>query len=110
MKLVVMSVYDKKAQAFKTPFYVQNVEMATRALTGAVNSQEPSDLTLYPEDFAMYHIATYDDELGKFVCPAQPIFIAEAMQFKKPVSVKALNLAAETITVKGEQDVRSKVA
>jgi len=98
MKTVVVALFDKKAKAFKTPFYVQTIEMATRALTGAVNAQEVHDLTQYTEDFALYHLATYDDESGNFECPAQPIFIAEAAQFKR--GVKAINLAAETITTK----------
>lgn len=89
MKTVVVALFDKKAKAFKTPFYVQQVELATRAMFGAVNATEPTDLTQYPEDFALYQLATYDDESGKFEQPPQPRFIAEALQFKKqPVELQ----------------------
>jgi len=99
MKTVVVALFDKKAQVFKTPFYMPRLEMAARALSGAVNSNDKNDLSEYPEDFALYHLATFNDENGEFSNNTPPIFIAEAMQFKKPTAPQVgINLAQETIT------------
>jgi len=109
MKTVVVALFDKKAKVFKTPFYVPQVEIAVRSLVGAVNGPDRTDLTDFPEDFALYQIATYDDETAKFDCPPQPLFVAEAIQFKKP-SVPQLGLinAAETITPRERGNVQKQ--
>lgn len=84
--MAVVALYDKKARAFKTPFQVPQVELAIRALTEAVNQPQKNDLTQYTEDFALYHLATFDDESGKYECQPQPLFVAEALQFKKSIN------------------------
>jgi len=99
MKTVVCALYDKKAQCFKTPFYLPRLEMAARSLSGAVNSPEKNDLSEYPEDFALYHLATYDDETGNFRNETPPVFVAEASQFKKPAASIAAERASGPVRV-----------
>jgi len=81
----VCSLFDKKAVAFKTPFFVIRTEMATRALAGAVNNPTPegSDVATYPEDFTLYHLGTFNDETAQFTMHKQPVQIIEAIALKK---------------------------
>lgn len=81
----VVSLFDKKALAFKTPFFVTRLELATRALANAVNNpnQETSEVAAFTEDFTLYHLGTFNDETAQFKMHAQPIVVAEALSFKK---------------------------
>lgn len=85
----VCALFDKKALAFKTPFFVTRLEMATRALSQAVNKpsqgQENSEVATFPEDFALYHLGTFNDETAQMTLHNQPIIVVEALSFKKAV-------------------------
>lgn len=59
------SVFDKRAQQFQTPFALPAHAHALRSLTAEVRRVDPGNmLNLYPEDFALYHIAEFDPENG----------------------------------------------
>lgn len=65
MKLNVYSVFDVKAKVFGSPFYAQCHEIAIRNCAAAVReSDQSSMLSKFPEDFTLYFVGTWDDELG----------------------------------------------
>lgn len=90
MTLVIVSLLDKKGRLYKNPFFVPNTDVAVRSLRGAVNATEQSDLTQYPEDFALYHLGTFDDETGLITPLAAPLHIMDALQLKRLNPVDAV--------------------
>lgn len=80
----IFSLYDKKGQIYTTPFFFSQVGEATRALDGIVNNGQ-TQVSQYPDDFAMYKIGEFDDVSGKFKPCDVPEFIAEASQYKNPL-------------------------
>ena len=63
MILQVFAVYDIKARAYMSPFFMPNREMAVRAFSTGVN-EEKSELNKHPADFTLFHIGAFDDETG----------------------------------------------
>lgn len=68
----VMALYDTKARAFRTPFFVAHVDVGLRAVRGAVN-QVGHELGQYASDFLAYHLGDFDDERGFFDQLPQPV-------------------------------------
>lgn len=61
----VLAVYDEKAEAFAAPFFQQSDVLAVRAFMSAARDPE-SLLYKFPRDYALYKLATYDDNTGHF--------------------------------------------
>lgn len=67
MKMVVVSVYDGAAQAFGRPVFVNSVGQAIRSFQDEVQrNASDNDLFKHPEDFTLYHLGAFDDNLGVF--------------------------------------------
>lgn len=60
----VYSLFDKKAKLFTPPFVSDNVQTARRSLMLPVNELE-SFLGMYPDDYEVYDLGTFDDSTGK---------------------------------------------
>lgn len=76
MKLGIYAVQDRKAGTFARPFTIQNDAMAVRAFVAA--KQDPSsELSKYPEDFALYYLGTFDDDTGTIIQPTPPQALSE---------------------------------
>ena len=60
MKLKIYTIYDQKAEAYLPPFYMQNNQMAVRALSDSVNNEE-HQFGKYPEDYTLYTLGEFDD-------------------------------------------------
>lgn len=60
MEYCVCSVYDTKAEAFITPFFVPNMAMALRALGDAVRDREHM-FGKHPEDYILFELGKFDD-------------------------------------------------
>lgn len=60
MQTELFAVYDNKAQAFASPFVMQNRAMAIRAFKFAVNDKT-TDPGKYPEDFSLFILGTFND-------------------------------------------------
>lgn len=65
MNLVVVSIKDEKTGAFSQPSFVPTVGAAVRSFSELCNTKD-SMCCKYPQDFTMYKIGTFDDELGFF--------------------------------------------
>lgn len=66
MKIEVFSVYDSKSKAFSQPFYSATVAVAIRNFTTACKDPN-SQLAKHPEDFTLFHVGSFDDEIGRFM-------------------------------------------
>lgn len=76
MKIEIVAMYDSASQMFGRPFFVQAVGMAIRSFGDEVKREDAqNDLFKHPEDFTLYHLATFDDSMGSFDVPAAPVLL-----------------------------------
>lgn len=79
MKLRVFAVYDDKAGAYMTPFFMPSVGEAVRAFSDAVVNPE-SAFHRHADDFTLYELGEYDQALGRFVCDVpEPLVRASSL-------------------------------
>lgn len=82
MILQMMGCYDKKARAFLPPFYSAHVDVAVRVFAQCAN--DPThQVCVYADDFALYHLGTFNDENAGMEVFPQPRHMADALQLKK---------------------------
>lgn len=94
MKINIYAAYDIKAEAHGTPFFMQNDELAKRAL-GNVGRNPDTTIALNPEDFRLHRLGCFDDNSGTITPEDKPVFVANATE-----CVRVLNL----ITKNQEED------
>lgn len=66
MIVCVFSVYDKKAEAYMSPFTFNVQGQALRAFADSVNDGE-SMFCRHPDDFDLYELGKFDQESGEFL-------------------------------------------
>lgn len=88
MKHVVMSVFDKKADAFIRPFLVPTVRVGARAFQSII-LDSTSDLHQFPDDYNLMELGTFDDNSGVYENLKHPKFIANGSSFARVVVVDA---------------------
>lgn len=76
MILKTFSLFDRKAGAFMTPFFMPSRGQAVRALLDLV-SDPATTVSRHPGDFALFELAEYDDQLGRFK-DSIPDFVTDA--------------------------------
>lgn len=81
MKLQAFSVYDSAAKRFAMPFFADTIEVALRMFRALVNSGD-SQVSKYPEDYTLFHIGEFDQELGE-VRPSSPRSLGVAITFRE---------------------------
>jgi hypothetical protein len=77
----VVAVFDKAVQAYAKPMFVPALGAALRAFEDEVIRPD-SEMGKHPEDYAMFHIGTYDDssaELEKI----EPLCIRRAHEVNR---------------------------
>ena len=60
MKLNIYSMYDQAAQAYLPPVYLENDNVAKRAIQNAVNTQD-HQFNQNPADYTLFHLGEWDD-------------------------------------------------
>lgn len=65
MKLMVFSIFDSKAKAYNTPFFMPQRGQAMRSF-GDLVCDEKSAISVHPEDYSLFQVGLYDDENGMF--------------------------------------------
>lgn len=64
MQKLMLTVYDSKAEVYLSPSITPNAAVFARELGDGLRQNPDSPLARHPEDFAVYLIATFDDETG----------------------------------------------
>lgn len=64
MKNEFFSVFDMAAKMYIEPFQAPTIEFAIRGFKEACEQPE-HQFAKFPEDYALYHIASFDAELGE---------------------------------------------
>lgn len=60
MKHNVFAVFDNKAEAYLTPFFLPTVGMAVRVFSDCVNS-DSHQFGSHPEDYTLFRLGVWDD-------------------------------------------------
>lgn len=68
MKRVVCAVFDSAAGLYGQPIFVPSVGAALRSFIDEVNNKE-SAMYAHPEDYTLFNLGMYDDEVGVFAAP-----------------------------------------
>lgn len=67
MKQKVFSIYDSKTEVFDFPIYGKTTNEIIRELSRVVNTEnDRNKFYLYPQDFTLFELGTFDDSDGKF--------------------------------------------
>lgn len=78
----IYSVYDSKARTFSNPFVSMRQEMAIRDFTQAARDPQ-SQISNFPEDYTLFEMGEFDDEIGTFNTHSQPINLGMASLYKE---------------------------
>jgi len=71
MKMIIIGIFDRKAQSFIEMSATPSVGVAARIFSEAVNKPSESPVYKWPEDHELYELGTWDSESGI------PLFLAE---------------------------------
>lgn len=81
--LQVYCVKDNKSGGFMTPVYNTNIHDAQRNF-GMAASNPQSILYMYPSDFELWFLGTFNQDSGQFNMLEKPEFVCNAAQCQKP--------------------------
>ena len=83
MKLNVMSVYDRQAQLYGSPYYAVSQGSAIRGFADEINrADEQNTLYKHPDDFELVLLGTFDDEQALFELLSVPTRLITGSQAK----------------------------
>ncbi len=77
----VFCVFDSKAAAYNTPFYLPTRGAAIRAFTDTVNDPETMFFK-HSEDYTLFILGSYDDSNAVFTMLETPHSLGLAQDFK----------------------------
>lgn len=78
MILKIFSIRDAKAEVFNTPFFQKTHGEAERSFRTLVNDGK-STVNQFPDDFDLYYLGEYDDNLGTVKTLDTPQHITKAV-------------------------------
>lgn len=74
MIIKMFAIYDEKALAHVTPFFMHNEMMAVREFRNLA-SDDKTQIGKNPTDFSLWHLGEFDDNTGE-VIPERTLLIA----------------------------------
>lgn len=80
MKLEMYSIYDIKSKIFTTPRYAINENTAKRMFYCVFNENK-SMYKIFPNDYQVFKIGTFDDVTAEIILEARPTFMWQASEF-----------------------------
>lgn len=82
MKIIVCAVRDSAVDGFATPFFMASTAVAVRSFRDEVLKGD-SPMNKHPEDYALYQLGVFDEQVGQFEnCPS-PIQLIRAQDIKE---------------------------
>lgn len=79
MRLRAFCIYDQKAKAYMSPFFMGEVGQATRAFTDMAASADHL-IGKHPEDYVLFEVGSFDDHTGLIAPFATPELVISALQ------------------------------
>lgn len=89
MILKVFCVYDSKAEAYLTPFFLPTVGQALRAFSDTANDNT-TNIYRHPGDYTLFQVGEFDAVAGKFLQHDAKINLGMAQEFKKQITFEEL--------------------
>ena len=77
----IYTIYDVKAEAYLTPFFLQNEAILKRTIMDTL-SDDNHMFGKHPEDYIMYYVGEYDDQTGQIVSPETPTVLWKLIDLK----------------------------
>ena len=74
MIMKIYSIYDEKAKAYLPPFFLNNDEVAMRAVENCLDTPD-HQFAKHPQDYTLYYIGEWDDNSAninsefELICP-----------------------------------------
>lgn len=97
----LFSVKDAKVGAFDKCFPMKTAGLAIRGFEQMINDhQNPTNLSLYPEDFTLYEIGEYDDNNGHLKNHSQNIELCTGISVCKNRPTQTSQISTEKETQK----------
>lgn len=85
--MILVSVYDKKAQTFSAPFSAINEQVAIRQFGDAVRDTNTA-ICAHPEDYQLFKMAEFRENIGIVFAggdDASPVHLIDAISLVPPV-------------------------
>jgi len=83
MKLELLAVFDRAAQAYARPMFLPSIGVGIRSFTDEVNRNDPeNNLCNHPDDFDLFHLGSFDDITGSFDLLEFPELVVIGKQVK----------------------------
>ncbi len=80
MKQQIFTIYDSKAKAYLTPFFMHNNDMAMRVFADCTN--DPGhQFGKHPEDYTLFNIGSWSDDKAKFLT-SNPLSLGNGIEFQ----------------------------
>jgi len=80
MKHHIFTVFDSKAKAYLTPFFLHEDGMAIRVFSDCINDKTHM-FGKHPEDYTLFNIGSWNDDKAKFLTN-NPISLGNGLEFK----------------------------
>lgn len=85
MKLEIVAIHDRAADAFGRPISVNALGQAIRSFQDEINRPaENNEMNRHPDDYDLFHLGTYDDNTGELTSLEEPKQIAIGKQLVRP--------------------------
>jgi len=88
MNQKIFTIYDSKAKAYLTPFFLHEEGMAIRVFSDCINDPKHA-FARHPEDYTLFHVGEWEDEKAKFKINI-PIALGTGIEFVKPTAEKVI--------------------
>lgn len=85
MILRIISIFDKGAGYYGTPVFAPSAYAALRSVKDLL-SDPKSTLSLYPDDFHVYEVGSFDDSLGLITPHPHPVSLSSIREMLPTVS------------------------
>lgn len=85
--LKMFTVYDSKAETYLRPFSMRSTGEAIRGFITTLNDGQ-SEFSLYPADFTLFEIGTFDESTCKITILTTPENLGNGIHLK-PKGIKA---------------------
>ncbi len=76
----IFTVYDEKAKAHLTPFFMHNSQLAERAFIDCINNDQHK-FYRHPQDYTLFVHGTFDDEKAEFTLQFAPKPLGNGVEF-----------------------------
>jgi hypothetical protein len=84
MKMQIISVKDRVADAYGRPFYTQSIGTAIRSFSDEINRDAADNqMFAHPDDYDLYHLGEFDDATAEFSLLTTPHQLILGKQAKK---------------------------